>query len=351
MIRDYIFFDGRRIAWRDSSGYIHYYFADVLGSTRAVTDSSGNTCFEADYYPYGQETTPANVTNSCSPTYEFAGYEFDSETGNYYAYARYYDPQLGRFLSPDPLGGAVGAPQSLNRYAYVLNNPESLIDPYGLYSNCVYEEATNTWFCTEVDGGGGGGGGGNPPCSMLAVYGGGGDMAACAIRTDLRYGLAGGCQSPGGGGHGHTGVQKQQPLTQVSCAALREEAAQLGATLESISHAAALGATALWISTGLGAALVPASFGAGAPVEIALGSMAAFFTAGAIDTGAVASALDSFAGGNLNPLESFAFNQIEDLALKGLSSGLPEVGPWAEHLTEAAQQAQDLANEAPGACK
>ena len=35
------------------------------------------------------------------------GYEFDSETRNYYAYARYYNPRLGRFMSPDPLGGNV----------------------------------------------------------------------------------------------------------------------------------------------------------------------------------------------------------------------------------------------------
>ena len=146
-------------------------------------------------------------------------------------------------------------------------------------------------------------------------------------------------------------LRASPPQTQVSCAALRQEAAQLGTTLESMSHAAGLGAAALWLGTGLGAALEPASFGADSPVTIALGGMGAFFTAGAIDTGAMASALNSFASGNLNPIESFAFNQIEDLALKGLTSGLPKVGPWAEHLTKAAQQAQDLAEEAPGACK
>jgi len=129
MQRDYIFFAGRRIAWRDSSGSVYYYFVDMLGSTRAVTDSSGNPCFNADYYPYGQEN---DYAASCSPTYKFTGYEYDSETGNYYAYARYYDPRRGRFMSPDPLGGRVGNPQSLNRYAYVVNNPTSFIDPLGM---------------------------------------------------------------------------------------------------------------------------------------------------------------------------------------------------------------------------
>jgi RHS repeat-associated protein len=93
-----------------------------------VTDASGNKCFDADYYPFGQEN---DYSTSCSPGYKFTGYEFDSETGNYYAYARYYDPRRGRFMSPDPLGGTVGNPQSMNRYSYVVNNPETFVDPYG----------------------------------------------------------------------------------------------------------------------------------------------------------------------------------------------------------------------------
>jgi RHS repeat-associated protein len=119
---------GRRIAWRDSSGNVYYYFADALGSTRTVTSATGSTCFNADYYPYGQGN---DYSTSCSPTYKFTGYEYDSETGNYYAYARYYSPRLGRFMTADSLGGDGANPQSLNRYAYVLNNPASLNDPLG----------------------------------------------------------------------------------------------------------------------------------------------------------------------------------------------------------------------------
>ncbi len=64
MQRDYIFFAGRRVAWKDSSGNVYYYFVDAIGSTRAVTDSSGNVCFSADYYPYGQGN---DYNTSCSP--------------------------------------------------------------------------------------------------------------------------------------------------------------------------------------------------------------------------------------------------------------------------------------------
>ncbi|MHB8525864.1 MAG: RHS repeat-associated core domain-containing protein [Candidatus Acidiferrales bacterium] len=61
------------------------------------------------------------------------GYEQDQETGLYYAMARYYNPRLGRFMTPDPLMGDIRNPQTLNRYAYVANNPLNLIDPSGLH--------------------------------------------------------------------------------------------------------------------------------------------------------------------------------------------------------------------------
>jgi uncharacterized protein RhaS with RHS repeats len=97
------------------------------GSKQVATNSSGNKCFHADYYPYGQEN---EYNTACSPTYKFTGYEYDAprcrtgygavrlegigpETGNFYAGAypesvvgaRHYDPLRGRFMSPDPLGG------------------------------------------------------------------------------------------------------------------------------------------------------------------------------------------------------------------------------------------------------
>ncbi len=61
----------------------------------------------------------------------FAGHRYDSNTGLIYMGARYYDPKLGRFISPDPTVPEPGNPQSLNRYSYVENNPLKFIDPYG----------------------------------------------------------------------------------------------------------------------------------------------------------------------------------------------------------------------------
>lgn len=154
MQRDYIFFAGRRIAWRDSSGNVYYYFADALGSERAVTNATGSTCFDADYYPYGQEN---DYNTSCSPTYKFTGYEYDSETGNYYAFARYYSPRLGRFMSIDALGGSVSDPQSQNRYTYTANNPSSFVDPVGL---CKISPDGTQWVEANQP----------PPCPPLGQY-------------------------------------------------------------------------------------------------------------------------------------------------------------------------------------
>jgi RHS repeat-associated protein len=113
-------------------GIFSYYFSDATGSVRAATDASGNVCFDADYYPYGQEN---DYNTSCEPEFRFAGMEYDSETGNYYDHARYYNPRLGRFMSPDPMSVSGFSnpdnPQSWNGYAYTLNNPETLVDPSG----------------------------------------------------------------------------------------------------------------------------------------------------------------------------------------------------------------------------
>lgn len=131
--KEYIFFAGRRVAQSiPSSSTVHYSFADHLGSTRVVTDATGTACFQADYLPYGQENTPAGATNTCSTSYKFTSYERDAETGLDYAFARYYNQRTVRFMSADPLAGEASDPQSLNRYAYVRNNPVRFTDPFGM---------------------------------------------------------------------------------------------------------------------------------------------------------------------------------------------------------------------------
>lgn len=130
-LNEYVFFGGRRIAQRTSSA-VFYYYSDLLGTVHTVTNATGQSCYDADFTPYGQEVDNPNVSQTCAPNYRFAGYEVDSETGLYYAMARHYSWRLGRFMSTDPVGGDTTNPQSLNGYAYVWNMPCSLIDPSGL---------------------------------------------------------------------------------------------------------------------------------------------------------------------------------------------------------------------------
>jgi RHS repeat-associated protein len=142
-----IFFAGRRIAVSNPpTGALHYLFVDHLGSTRVMTDATGTADYEVDYLPYGTENTPAGFTNTSGTRYQFTGYERDAETaygtssGNDYAFARYYNSRLGRFMTPDPAGLLVADasdPQSWNQYAYVEDDSDNLTDPLGLDpSNC-----------------------------------------------------------------------------------------------------------------------------------------------------------------------------------------------------------------------
>ena len=74
------------------------------------------------------------LQSSYNNSYMFTGREWDSETGNYYYRARYYAPQLGRFLQTDPVVeyGSVS-----NLYVYVRNNPIIHTDPEGLYAQII----------------------------------------------------------------------------------------------------------------------------------------------------------------------------------------------------------------------
>src|SRR2546426_6005133 len=73
--------------------------------------------------------------------------ERDPETGLDPTLFRMYSSGQGRWLSPDPLGGDISNPQSLNRYAYVLNNPASFTDPLGLYAPPLGCDIDHIWSC------------------------------------------------------------------------------------------------------------------------------------------------------------------------------------------------------------
>jgi len=114
------------------SGQDFYYCRDGLGSVAQITDSNGQVIEKYTYDAYGNTVirNASGVLLSASPignTYGFTGRSLDYESGLYYYRARYYEPRLGRFLTPDPIGFGGGS----NFYAYCLNNPVNFIDPSG----------------------------------------------------------------------------------------------------------------------------------------------------------------------------------------------------------------------------
>lgn len=108
-----------------------FYHYNYLGSATVLTDSNGNHLKRYFYSPYGEVDADRSVGNGSS-NIRYGGYQADDETGLLYANARYYDPSIGRFLTPDPTVPKDGADYlGLNRYAYVKNNPIKFTDPSG----------------------------------------------------------------------------------------------------------------------------------------------------------------------------------------------------------------------------
>ena len=108
----------------------HYFHPDHIGSSNVITDGSGNVARIYEYTPYGLTAgEPRDYTYNTD--YRFTGKLFDTDTGLYYYGARYYDPELGRFIQPDTIVPYPDDPQSFNRYAYARNNPIRYVDPTG----------------------------------------------------------------------------------------------------------------------------------------------------------------------------------------------------------------------------
>ena len=110
-----------------ADGSYNYYLKDHLGSTRFVFDDDNNMVDYSDYYPFDLYMPDRKRVNS-GVKEQFTGKERDAETGFDYFGARYYDPSIGRFITPDPLSNY--SPH-LTPYHYCRNNPLNRYDPDG----------------------------------------------------------------------------------------------------------------------------------------------------------------------------------------------------------------------------
>lgn len=124
---EYIYLNGQPLAQIDdvsSSDVITYLHTDHLGTPRIGSDASGYQvwAWASDAFGNGAPSGIATVN------LRFAGQYYDAESGLYYNWNRYYDPQTGHYISSDPIGLAGG----LNTFAYVGANPVMYTDPMGL---------------------------------------------------------------------------------------------------------------------------------------------------------------------------------------------------------------------------
>jgi RHS repeat-associated protein len=136
--RSYVYEPGtfRPLALLDGKGPKHacpfYYQLDHLGTPQELTDYSGEIVWSAKYNAYGKLTALAHGNEEqLDQPLRFQGQYFDAESGLHYNRHRYYDPDIGRYLTPDPVKLAGG----LNQYQYT-RNPTGWVDPLGLSSDC-----------------------------------------------------------------------------------------------------------------------------------------------------------------------------------------------------------------------
>jgi len=125
----------------EGGGGTSFLTSDHLGSTRVVTDASGNVKSRHDYMPFGEEIGSGIGSRTSAMKYgaadglrqKFTSKQRDTESGLDYFGARYYSSPHARFSGVDPLMESAHSamPQTWNRFAYVLNNPLVIIDPNG----------------------------------------------------------------------------------------------------------------------------------------------------------------------------------------------------------------------------
>ena len=112
-----------------SSGENNYHYTDALGSVTSLANATGSLTSRNEYNAFGEVTTNGSSSNSIG----YTGQRLDNETGLMALGngERYYSASYARFIQQDSVVGNSMNPQSLNRFAYGLNNPNKYTDPSG----------------------------------------------------------------------------------------------------------------------------------------------------------------------------------------------------------------------------
>ena len=146
------FIQGDQIRGMRYGGAFYWYISDALGTVRSVVDTSGVVVGSYASDEFGRETA---VSGTVERPHTYTGAlgvrnEWGSDSQLLYARQRWYDPQLGRWLSADPIGFAGG----LNLYGYVGQNPIMRTDPSGLIGPFIV--LVEAWELAQIAEAGGG---------------------------------------------------------------------------------------------------------------------------------------------------------------------------------------------------
>jgi RHS repeat-associated protein len=129
---------GSKLISQTQNGSTSFYLQDGQGSTRNLTDSTGNVTDSYSYTAFGEIYSQTGTTEN---KYLYTGQQYDAETNLYSLRARYYNPSNGRFLSQDKYAVNFNNPIELNRYGYAANSPINLSDPSGNNATKEYDTA------------------------------------------------------------------------------------------------------------------------------------------------------------------------------------------------------------------
>ncbi|WP_444996595.1 RHS repeat-associated core domain-containing protein [Aliikangiella sp. IMCC44359] len=135
--KEYIYLHGQPLA-QIMNQQVYYYHNSHLGTPEVMTDYGQNTVWQASYSPFGKATVTTNIIEN---NLRFPGQYFDSETELHYNYFRYYDSEIGRYITSDPIGLNGG----VNTYGYVGGNSVNYVDPDGKIRRRLFHMWARLW--------------------------------------------------------------------------------------------------------------------------------------------------------------------------------------------------------------
>ena len=126
MLAELVYLGDQLLAMIKPGESAYYFHNDHLGTPQVLMDDTQTIAWKAVYTPFGEAV--ASIQTVDNP-FRFPGQYYDPETGLHYNYFRYYNPQTGRYITPDPIGLEGG----INLFSYAYNNPLLNADEHGLY--------------------------------------------------------------------------------------------------------------------------------------------------------------------------------------------------------------------------